>query len=68
MKKSHQAVMAALLVMFGVLLIIASFVTPPTGVIDPTVLAAFGEILTFAGSIIGLDYHYKLKATGNLGN
>ena len=29
-------------------LIIASFVVPPTGVIDPSVLAATGELFAFA--------------------
>lgn len=29
-------------------LIVASFIVPPTGVIDPTVLAATGELFAFA--------------------
>lgn len=35
-------------------LLIASFIVPPTGVIDPTVLAATGEIFAFAalGTVI----------------
>ena len=49
------------MVIFGALMITASFIVPPTGYIDPTVLTAFGELLTFAGSILGLDYHYKAK-------
>ena len=48
---------AALLVVFGILLIIAAFVVPPTGVIDPTVLTAYGETLTFAGALFGIDSH-----------
>ena len=47
--------------MFGVGLTVAAFIVPPTGVIDPSVLTAFGEILTFAGSLIGIDYHYRFK-------
>ncbi len=50
---------AALLVVFGILLIIAAFVVPPTGVIDPTVLTAYGETLTFAGALFGIDSHYR---------
>ena len=38
------------------MLIGAAFFVPPMGVIDPTVLTAFGEILTFAGAVIGVDY------------
>ena len=56
-----QLIVAAALVVFGVLLIIAAFIVPPTGVIDPTVLTAFGEILTFSGAIIGIDYHHRIK-------
>ena len=33
----------------------------PAGEIHETVLIAFGEAATFAGSIIGIDYHYKSK-------
>lgn len=54
--------MAIFLVIFGVILILAAFIVPPTGVIDPTVLTAFGEILTFSGSLIGIDYHYRYKS------
>lgn len=62
MKKKNagiQLLLAMLLVLFGVALITVSFVVPPTGVIDPTVLTAFGEILTFAGALIGIDAKYK---------
>lgn len=62
MKKKNagiQLLLATLLVLFGVALITVSFVVPPTGVIDPTVLTAFGEILTFAGALIGIDAKYK---------
>ena len=30
-------------------------------VIDSSVLIAFGEILTFVGSLVGIDYHYKYR-------
>jgi len=45
-----------------VIMITVAFIVPPLGVIDPTVLTAFGEILTFAGSLIGIDYHYRYKS------
>jgi len=34
---------------------------PPTGVIDSSVLVAFGETCTFGGALIGVDYHYRSK-------
>lgn len=55
-------IIAVILVCFGVILIIIAFIVPPAGVIDPTVLTAYGESLTFAGSLIGLDYHYRAKS------
>ena len=61
MKHKYQVILAVILVVFGVLLIIIAFIVPPAGVIDPTVLTAYGESLTFAGSLIGLDYHYRAK-------
>lgn len=47
---------------FGCLLIVAAFVVPPTGEIHPSVLTAFGEILTFAGAVLGIDYNYRYKS------
>ena len=49
------------MVLFGCALITVSFFVDPRGEIHPTVLAAFGEILTFAGAVIGVDYNYKFK-------
>ena len=57
----HQILLALLLVCFGVFLITAAIFVPPMGVIDPTVLTAFGEILTFAGAVIGIDYKHRIK-------
>ena len=57
----RQILLATLLVMFGVILITGGFFAPPTGVIDASVLTAFGEILTFAGALFGIDAKYKQK-------
>ena len=59
MKIRKQITLATILVLFGVLLIIAAFSVPPLGIIDPTVLTAFGEILTFSGAVLGIDYKYR---------
>ena len=59
MKSRLQITLATILVLFGVLLIIAAFSVPPLGIIDPTVLTAFGEILTFSGALVGIDYKYR---------
>lgn len=54
-----QLWLAVLLVIFGCIMIATAFCVPPTGEIHPSVLTAFGEILTFAGAVIGVDYSYK---------
>lgn len=61
MNQKYHIMLAMALVAVGVLLIFTSFAVPPIGVIDPSVLAAFGEMLTFSGSLIGIDYHYRYK-------
>ena len=59
--KKVQLVLAVSLCGFGGILLIAGFVIPPMGEIHHSVLIAFGEILTYAGSLIGIDYHYRYK-------
>ena len=56
-----QLICAVVLIALGAALLVAGFCVPPTGVIDNSVLVAFGEILTFVGSLFGIDYHYKYK-------
>ena len=57
--------LAFALAVFGVLLIVLSFFVPPMGVIHTSVLAAIGEVFTFSGSIMGIDYNYKYKLERN---
>jgi hypothetical protein len=47
------------LVVIGCGLLIAGFIVPPLGVIDSSLLVAYGEVATFAGSLLGVDYKYK---------
>lgn len=56
-----QTFMALILFLTGVGLLIAGFIVPPTGIIDPSVLVAFGEVLTWVATIIGVDYHFRAK-------
>lgn len=62
-EKRHtiQLLAAIALIFFGALLVTAGFCTEPVGEIHPSVLTAFGEALTFSGSVIGIDYSYKKK-------
>lgn len=60
-KHTLQLITGVALCIIGCALLIASFCVPPLGVIDGSVLVAFGEICTFVGALFGIDYHYKYK-------
>ena len=56
-----QLTMAVLLTMSGIVLLFCGFWIDPRGEVDNSVLVAFGEISTFAGALLGVDYAYKVK-------
>lgn len=59
-KKPTITLLAAIfLIAIGSGLLIAGFCVPPPGEIHNSVLVAFGEILTFAGAVFGMKYHYQ---------
>ena len=60
-----QLIIAILLTMSGIVLLFSGFWIDPHGLIDNSVLVAFGEISTFAGALFGVDYTYKLKINDN---
>lgn len=60
-KSAIQLCSAIFLITVGCGLLIAGFILPPSGEIHNSVLVAFGEILTFAGALFSIDYHYKYK-------
>lgn len=49
------------LCVFGCVLLIAGFIVAPLGVISQSVLIAVGEIFTFSGTILGINYAYQSK-------
>ena len=59
--KKIQLLVSVAMCSFGSALLACGFVAPPLGEIHHSVLIAFGEILTFSGSLIGIDYHYRYK-------
>lgn len=50
---------AVALVAFGCGMLTAGFIVSPTGEVHGSVLAAFGEILAFAGAALGFDYYNR---------
>ena len=61
MKKNIQLILSIALCFFGGILLLSGFLCPPLGEIHHSILIAFGEILTFSGSLIGIDYKYRYK-------
>jgi len=59
--RKTQLIVSVAMCTFGCALLVAGFWTPPVGEIHHSVLIAFGEILTFSGSLVGIDYHYRYK-------
>ena len=60
-KFNLQLITAIILVLIGCGLLIAGFIVNPLGIIDGSVLTAFGESCTFAGALFGIDYTYRYK-------
>lgn len=60
-KLNLQLITAVVLVTVGCGLLIAGFIVSPLGIIDGSVLTAFGETCTFGGALFGIDYTYRYK-------
>ena len=58
-----QLITAAILSVGGLALLFTGVLIEPQGQIHESLLVAFGEVATFAGSIMGIDYYYKTKNT-----
>ncbi len=59
---SVQLCTAVFMTVVGAGLLIAGFCVHPPGEIHSSVLVAFGEVMTFAGSLMGIDYRYRRNA------
>lgn len=64
-KLNSRLMIATILTIVGCGLLIAGFIVPPLGIIDGSVLIAFGETSTFVGAILGIDYNYKYQIYKN---
>ena len=40
----------------GMTLLFTALWMPPQGIIDSSVLVAYGEVMTFVGGLVGIDY------------
>ncbi len=53
--------LAVLMCAAGLGLLFVGFFVPPLGEIDSSVLVAYGEVSTFSGSLLGIDYRYRYR-------
>ena len=60
-----QLFTAAILAIIGMVLLFCGMYIDPQGEIHETVLVAYGEVLTFSDSLMGIDYNYKFKNRNN---
>lgn len=60
-KRTIEFWFALLLVVAGLVLLFLGFYAVPIGEISASVLTAYGETATFAGSLLGIDYSYRYK-------
>lgn len=65
-KLTLQLFAALLLIIVGCGLLISGFIVAPLGIIDTSVLTAFGETCTFGGALFGIDYTYRYRIHRNL--
>ena len=61
MKLNVQLIVAALLSFGGLVLLFCGVFISPQGEIHESVLVGFGEVATFAGGLMGIDYVYRIK-------
>lgn len=61
MKLNVQLITAAVLAMGGMILLFCGVFIAPQGEIHESILVGFGEIATFSGSLLGIDYAYQYR-------
>lgn len=55
-----QLIIATFTIIVGLGMLLAGLIIPPIGIIHNSVLIAFGEIATFVGALLGIDYKYRI--------
>lgn len=60
-KLTIQFALGLFVILCGIVLLFLGFYAVPIGSITPSVLTAFGEMATFSGALIGVDYNYKYR-------
>lgn len=61
MKLNVQLLVAAILSFGGLILLFCGVFIAPQGEIHESILVGFGEVATFSGALMGVDYVYRIK-------
>ena len=61
MKPNIQLLTASLLSIGGLIMLFCGVFIDPQGQVHESLLVAFGEVATFSGALMGIDYVYKNK-------
>ena len=59
MRLNIQLITAAILAIGGLVLLFCGVYIAPQGEIHESLLVGFGELATFSGAIMGVDYSYR---------
>ena len=62
LKVNLQHITAAVLSLGGLILLFCGVFIDPEGQIHESLLVAFGEVATFSGALMGIDYVYKKRS------
>ncbi len=61
MRLNIQLITAAILSLGGLVMLFCGVFIDPEGQIHESLLVGFGEVATFAGALMGVDYIYRRK-------
>lgn len=61
MRLNIQLITAAILSLGGLVMLFCGVFIDPEGQIHESLLVGFGEVATFAGALMGVDYIYRKK-------
>ena len=61
MRANIQLLTAAVLSFGGLILLFCGIFIAPQGEIHESILVGFGEVATFSGALMGVDYVYRIK-------
>ena len=62
MRFNIQLITAAVLSLGGLVMLFCGVFIDPEGQIHESLLVGFGEVATFAGALMGVDYIYRKKS------